>query len=76
MISKVCVMSTAPRPLSLFFTMTDRKHYIQIGSGRCERSLHLHLTLKLLIVRGGTENCAVMVENAEGLIWVHFVAII
>lgn len=26
--------------------------------------------------RGGTENCAVMVENAERLIWVHFAAII
>lgn len=63
----------------LLFTMTDLKHCIQIGSGRCERSLHLlweTYTLRRLIVRGGTENCAVMVENAERLIWVHFAAII
>lgn len=65
--------------LSLLFTMTDIKHYIQIGSGRCKRSLHLlweSYTLRRLIVRGGTENCAVMVENATRLIWVHFAAII
>lgn len=29
-----------------------------------------------MIVRGATENCAVMVKNAERLIWVHFTAII
>ena len=59
--------------------MTDLKHYIQIGSGRCECSLHLlreTYTLRRLIAGGATENCAVMVENAERLIWVHFAAII
>lgn len=45
------------------------------------RAYSLHLlqetyTLRRLIVREGTENCAVMVENAERLIWVHFAAII
>lgn len=76
--SKVCLVS--PRfHLSAFFTVTDVKHYIQIGSGRCEHTLHLlrgTYTLRRLIVRGGTENCAVMVEKAERLIRVHFTAII
>lgn len=83
MFSKVCLMSTRFSlclHLSLFFsTMTDLKHYIQIGSGRCECSLHLlreTYTLRRLIAGGATENCAVMVENAERLIWVHFAAII
>lgn len=76
--SKVCLVS--PRfHLSAFFTVTDVKNYIQIGSGRCEHTLHLlrgTYTLRRLIVRGGTENCAVMVEKAERLIRVHFTAII
>lgn len=84
MFSKVCFTSPVfslflALFLSRLFTMTDVKHYIQIGSGRFERSLHLlwgtH-TLRRLIVRGGTENCAVMVENAERLIWAHFAAAI
>lgn len=29
------------RSPALLFTMTDLKHSIQIGSGRCKRSLHL-----------------------------------
>lgn len=84
MLCEVCFMSTdtlfpPSLALSLFFTVADLKHYIQIGSGRCERSRHLlreTYTLRRMIVRGGAENCAVMVENAERLIWVHFTAII
>lgn len=41
MLFKACVMSTDSLALALRFTMTDLKHYIQIGSGRRERTLHL-----------------------------------
>lgn len=81
-LEKVCDTSTTASPslsLSLSFHNDRPKHYIQIGSGRCERGLHLlweAYTQRRLIVGGGTENCAVMVENAERLIWVHFAAII
>lgn len=65
--------------LSALLTMTDVKHYIQIGSGRCERGPCLlwgTYTLRRLSVRGASENCAVMPKNAKRIIRLHFTAII
>ena len=78
MFPKVCFMSTDS--LRLLFTMMDLNHSVRIGSGGDASAVSICPGRRTRCggwsFRGATENCAVMVENAERLIRVHFAAII